>query len=116
MRSKILIIATLLAGCQGQPSSVYDRPIPDRNDKDAMFEIRDGVKPEDQDAWQQIVMRRMNPMAKAIMSKTVGEAIGRVKAKAACMEKHDVQKAPANDIAAYNKEVHAYNECLKMPV
>ena len=81
-----------------------------------MFEIRDGLKPEDQDAWQQILMRRINPMAKAIMSKTVGEAIGRVKAKSACMEEHSVQKAPANDIAAYNKEVHAYNECLKMPV
>lgn len=132
MRRVVLVVAgaAMLSAC-GSAGNVYDEPLPSRDDQDALLDIRDKLKPEDQKAWQGIVMRMMNPMAEPIRSKTVGEAITKLKAKTACMEAHDTSKVPdgpndisapdyeeknAAHIAAYNKEVDAYNACLKMPV
>ena len=135
MRKVILIVAVATLSACGSAGNVYDQPLPSRDDRDALLDIRDKLKPEDQQAWQGIVMRMMNPMAEPVRSKTVGEAITKVKAKTACMDAHDTEATekkigPApNDIGApdyearnsahieaYNKEVAAYNACLKMPV
>ena len=131
MRRTSVLIALLLAGCQETAGTVYDRPLPDRNDMEALLDIRDKLKPEDQEAWQGILMRKNNPMAEPITSKTVGEAVQRMRAKTACMSAHDVSKVPDNKLAigddgydaaeaaritANNREVDAYNACLKMPV
>ena len=136
MRKMILIAVGVvsLSGC-GNARNVYDRPIPNRDDRNALLDIRDKLKPEDEQAWQGIVMRLVNPMAERVTSKTVGEAIARLEAKTACMDSHDPEATKRkigdgpNDIAApdyeakntayitaNNKEVAAYNACLKMPV
>lgn len=115
MRTFIPVILIALGACQ--PANVYERPVPNGDDAKAMNEIRDGLKPEDRQAWAQIVMRKANPIAEGVTSKTVGEAIAGMKAKAACMDAHNVANIdPALDREKYNAEVMAYNECLKLPV
>jgi hypothetical protein len=125
------LVVPLLAGCHSNSGSVYGRPIPDRSDTTAQLDIRDGLKPEDQEAWQGFLMRKINPMAEPVTSKTVGEAIRRMKVKLACMKAHDSSKVPENNFAIgdarydqaqakwsaeNNKEVSAYNDCLKLTV
>lgn len=80
MRKTLIIAvgAATLSAC-GSAGNVYDQPLPSWDDRDAQLDIRDKLKPEDQQAWQGIVMRMMNPMAEPARSKTVGEAITKLK-------------------------------------
>lgn len=131
MRKMILGLAlvAMLSACQD--ANVYDNPLPSVDDADALMAVRDGVKQEDQEAWQNVVMRMANPMAKKLQSETVGEAITNMKAKNACVEENDITKVPegpsdfmaddyqernAAHIKKYNAVVDAYNACLEMPL
>lgn len=115
---KLLVIGCCAAlwGCTEQ--SVYDRELPAPDDSAAMIEIRDGLRPEDARTWQQIVMRRLNPAAQPIHSKTVGEAIAKVKAQRACMDENfaAMQAAGIDNGEAYSRHANAYNDCLEMPL
>lgn len=110
----ILAVGLLAASCDAP--SVYDQPLPDRNDTDTLVAIRDGVAPEDRDAWQSISMMIANPMARAIESKTVREAITRSKARTTCMDKNAPTDADDLPVSEYNAQVEAYNACLRMPL
>lgn len=125
------VVAISLAGCGG--GDVYERSLPEPNDTNALMAIKNGVKPEDREAWQAIALSLSNPLATALSSQTVGDAIGNYKARATCMNdasaEQDALGQGPNDIGAsdydernsahikaYNETVEAYNACLKMPV
>lgn len=125
----VLLCALSLTACG--MGNVYDRPLPDHNDVDAMLDIKQGIKPEDQEAWSYIVMSIASPMTGALTSKTVGEAIEKQKARAACIARNDLdsvgeypddfmapdyQERKNAHIEAYNKIVDALNACYKMEV
>lgn len=115
VRKAIVAVAFVLVACGEQAQPVYERSIPDIDDHGALRAIRDDLPDADQDAWGDILMRKINPMAEPVRSKTVGEAIAKMKAKKACMAQHS-QDISTDDIEAYNRQVRAYNACLKMPV
>lgn len=125
----VAVASAALSGCDR--GSVYERPIPDSDDRSALLEIRDGLKDEDQKAWQAIMMRKINPMAEPVRSKTVGEAVGKMKARQSCWDIHDFSKVPEvtlspNEpgyeeaqhayVARYNEEIDAHNACSKLPI
>lgn len=114
MRTFILLILLAAGGCQ--PANVYDRPMPAGDDSATLNAIRDALKPEDRDAWAKIVMRKINPASTGVASKTVGEAIAKMKVMIACIDANDIGKADPNNSDRYNLTVQAYNECLKLPV
>lgn len=133
MKKVVLMFApfVVLSGCGS--SDVYGEPIPSPDDHDALIEIRDGVKPEDREAWSKLTMRIVNPMAVKIDAETVGEAITRLKAREACLADSEAEReklgpmptdimAPDYDernkayIEGYNATVESNNACLKLPV
>ena len=131
VKKSLLLAALLVSACNQAAQSVYDDPLPKSDDTDALTKIKEGIKPDDADAWQNITMMIIMPTAKRPTSKTVGQAISRYKAQESCENKHDFTKvgegpkdfgAPDYEkrqnalVARYNKEVDEYNACLKMPV
>jgi hypothetical protein len=115
-RKVVLNAAALVTLSACQPENVYSRAMPEGMDANALNNIRDGLKPEDREAWTKIVMRKANPLAGGVASKTVGDAIAKMKAQTACMESHSLNGIDPSDHEDYNAEVRAYNECLKLPV
>jgi hypothetical protein len=87
MKYALISAALLVSACHG--TNVYDEPIPNRNDTQALLNIRDHIKPADQDAWLTVLIKMVAPAGAPIQSKTVGEAITHAKARTACLEAHD---------------------------
>lgn len=106
-----------LAACHHTNRSVYDQPIPERNDAQALLLIRDQLRPEDRSAWQDIDKRITDPRAERIQSKTVGEAIRRWWAQHECMTAHAKGQETAGDnVQTRDREIAAFTDCLEMTI
>jgi hypothetical protein len=112
-RIALFSLALTIAAC----GSVYDRPVPKRNDAKALLDIRDHLKGDDKAIWERIIVDMNLPNPGTPKSKTVGELIVKAKARTACtdaayaavqkaseMVEHDIRSGTASLVELDDKK------------
>lgn len=140
-RIRVLLLTVALVACDRAQNDaadaiqdVYDRPVPDPKDAEAVEAIAEALRPRDQNEWRNIMRLPHNTMLPPMTSATVGEAISRYWARVACTSTHgtraifaklgeppmdrtagDYQTKRAAYDAAVKVELKAELACYKLP-